>query len=73
MGSVERLFDGTTGTIHDTDAYPGQIGDQKEADEEGGIPLHQIHVRDDIYVHGMERSVDQTVLGPGKRGRTIEM
>ena len=53
VGSVDRLFDGTSGTVHDTNAYPGQIGDQKEADEEGRIPLHQIHVRDDIHVHGL--------------------
>ena len=73
VGSIERLFDGTGGTVHDTNAYPGQIGDQMEADEEGGIPLHQIHVRDDIHVHGMERSIDKTVLSPGNRGGTIEM
>ena len=63
-GSIERLFDGTSGTVHYTNAYPGQIGDQKEVDEEGGIPLPQIHVRDDIRVHGLsgpngiERSAD---------------
>ena len=51
-GSNERLFDGMGGTVHYTNAYPGQIGDQKEADVEGEIPLHQIRVRDDVYVHG---------------------
>ena len=64
-GSIERLFDGTSNTGHYTNAYPGQIGDRKEVDEEGGIPLHQIHVRDDVHVHGLsspndtiERSAD---------------
>ena len=63
-GSMERLFDGSSGTVHYTNAYPGHIGDRKEVDEEGGIPLRQIHVRDDIHVHGLsgpnsiERSAD---------------
>ena len=50
--SNERLFDGTDGAVHYTNAYPGQIEAQKEVDGEGGIPLHQIHVRDDIHVQG---------------------
>ena len=67
-GSNETLFDVSSGTVHYTNAYSGQIGDGKEVDEEGGIPLHQIHVRDDVHVHGLsgrndiERSVDHTVL-----------
>ena len=52
-GSIERLFDGTSGTIPCTNAYPGQIGDRKELDEEVEIPLHQIHVRDDIHIQGL--------------------
>ena len=62
-GSEERLFDGTSGAVHYTNAYPSQKRDQKEEDEEGGIPLHQIHVREDIHVddlsgpEGLERSV----------------
>ena len=78
-GSIERLFDGTSGTVHYTNAYPGQIGDRKEVDEEGGIPLHQIHVRDDIHVHGFrnrnstEQSADQTVLHPGTSGGDMDV
>ena len=52
-GSIERLFDGSSGTVHYTNAHPGLIGDRKEVDEEDGIPLHQIHVRDDVHVHGL--------------------
>ena len=52
-GSIERLFNGSGGTVIYTNAYPGLIGDRKEVDEEGGIPLHQIHVRDDVHVHGL--------------------
>lgn len=62
-GSEERLFDGTSGAVHYTNAYPSQKRDQKEEDEEGGIALHQIHVREHIRVddlhgrEGLERSV----------------
>ena len=62
-GSEERLFDGTNGALHYTNAYPSQKGYQKQEDEEGGIPLHQIHVREDIHVddlsgrEGLKRSL----------------
>ena len=62
-GSEERLFDGTSRAVHYANAYPSQKRDQKEEDEEGGIPLHQIHVREEIHVddlsgrRGLERSV----------------
>ena len=79
VDSIERLFDGSSGTVHYTNAYPGQIGDRKEVDEEGGTALHQIHVRDDVHVHGLsgrddiERSADQSVLNPGIRGGDMEV
>ena len=63
-GSIERLFDGSSGPNHYTNVYSGQTGGRKEVNEEVAIPLHQIHVRDGIHVHGlsgpngMERSAD---------------
>lgn len=49
-GSNERLFDGVGGPY--ATAYPSHQGDRKE-DTEQGIPLDQIHVRDDVYVDAL--------------------
>ena len=52
--SSERLYDGMGGAAHYTTAYPGNIdGDQKQEDPENGIPLRQIHVRDDVHVDSL--------------------
>ena len=50
--SNERLFDGGNRATHYTTAYPGHHDrDLKAEDPERGIPLDQIHVRDDIHVN----------------------
>ncbi len=50
--SNERLFDGTNGAMHYTTAYPNHHDrDPKAKDPERGIPLDQIHVRNDIHVN----------------------
>lgn len=46
--SEERLFDNTDGTEHYTTAFPAKHG--RHEDAELGIPLHQIHVREDVEI-----------------------
>ena len=46
--SEERLFDNTGETGHYTTAFPTQQG--RSGDPEMGIPLHQIHVREDVDI-----------------------
>jgi hypothetical protein len=49
-GSNKRLFHGTARAIHYTTAYPSQNRDHMEECPECGIPLHHIHVRNEIYI-----------------------
>ena len=62
-GSNERSFGGTGGSIHYTTAYPNQNRSQNEVDLDRGIPMNEIHIRDDIDVDtlagrgGVKRSI----------------
>ena len=78
-GSMERLVEGTSMTKYYKNAYPGQFRDPEEAGEEVEIPLHQIHVRDDIRVqesssqNGIEPGADQTALNQRIREENMEV
>ena len=54
--SNERLYDGRNGASHYSAAFPATLErERREEDPEMDIPLHRIHVRDDIDISARGR------------------